>query len=108
MREESVLDFLKSALMAEIHLCPFEIKFPTPTKSTRHSPTLQEKFTIEGYLEHGDTTMFSVKGKDIVLSDETWTFGTLEVGNYVKVRGIYLDNDEALCISILTTPPPLT
>ena len=47
-----------------------------------------QTFILEGNLQPGDETQYSIGGEDIVLDESTWIFGDLHMGSRVAVTGI--------------------
>jgi hypothetical protein len=62
------------------------------------------QFSLEGTLEQGYKTLFSINGHDITTNSDTWIFGELIVGNHAKVKGIIVHDHERVCTSIIATP----
>ncbi len=52
------------------------------TKARAEKPRTE---TIEGCLGLGKTTIYSINGRDFVIDDDTWLFGTPAVGVHVRI-----------------------
>jgi hypothetical protein len=62
------------------------------------------QFSIEGPLEQGKKTLFSVNGYDLNTTKDTWIFGELVIGNFIKVKGVIQKGQTRVCTSIISTP----
>ena len=58
-----------------------------PQKNTTSSKQNSQRFALEGAIQAGTNSPFSINGKDFSITDDTWVVGDLEIGAYASVRG---------------------
>ncbi len=62
------------------------------------------QFSLDGLLQPGNQTLFSVNGYDLITNADTWVFGELVLGAHAKVKGMIVKGHERLCTSIISSP----
>jgi len=78
---------------------------PRQTKSrkgTTKKRQVASAFSVEGILAPGRAAQFSVRGRDLMIDEETWIFGELRVGSTVHIKGLITSDERWLCTSITT------
>ena len=56
---------------------------------------------LKGYIKPGSRTRYAVDSQDIVVDDDTWIFGNLEIGARVTVRALPEEEDRSYAKSIV-------
>lgn len=116
MERSPIIDFFKRSFLSAA---------PQSTAQRRRARRAQQssgcdrhRFVLEGILQYGRDTMFSINGTDmfsiisingtdITITDDTWLFGDLEIGEKARARGLLVDEDRYLCVSVLVNPGPM-
>lgn len=62
-----------------------------------------EPFTLQGKLEPGEDSAFSINGQDFVLDDSTWMIGELVFGARATIKGVISERGERLAKSIVVS-----
>jgi hypothetical protein len=64
-------------------------------------------FQLEGLVERGVTTAFSIANKDFAVSPDCWLVGKLEVGTHAKVKGSHRSSGDRIATAVVVTKPAL-
>lgn len=62
-----------------------------------------EPFNMQGKLEPGEDSAFSINGQDFVLDDSTWMIGELVFGARATIKGVINEHGERLAKSIVVS-----
>jgi len=82
-------------------------KAPGGAKEVRIVNVTDKKaMTLEGLIDRGKETHYSVNGVDFAVKEETWIFGELEYGSRAKVFYALVNGKGRVAQKIVIMAPP--